>query len=58
MEMQDLIIPVIIKKDNKTGEIDLNQLHAPIPTKYAILLARDFYERNKDIRNHVEDLNR
>lgn len=40
------------------NEIDLNQLHAPIPTKYAILLARDFYERNKDIRNHVEDLNR
>lgn len=33
-------------------KIDLNKLHAPIPTKYAITLAREHFERNRDDIEH------
>ena len=35
-------------------EIDLNKFHAPILTKYAILLARDFFGRTKDIEKEFD----
>lgn len=35
-------------------EIDLNKLHAPIPTKYAITLAREHFERNRDDIEHPD----
>ena len=52
MEMQDLIIPVIIKKDNKTGEIYFAMQYEYVPSsKYGIQLELPdfpFFNKKKD----------
>jgi len=39
-------------------QIDLNTFHAPLPTKYAVLLAREYFERAEKKEKHNDSYER